>query len=215
MLSDSWMSYRPASARPVHGFTLLPQYAVPPEVHSFASDAPHLPARVTPPRAVKMCAVAFWCLLGSMALVSILAEPIVRGGTVVIGNIGNAVDNALQRANGEADRNRAAKAASRREYANRRRAHSQVLERDPLESAGEPEPTIELDSGNTIPSLLLHMAALRRSDNTLSRLNDDAVRRYFPEWVSSSGSLRNEMVMTDIIMAVSLLAHNTLTEQHS
>lgn len=211
MLDASWISQRPASARSNAGFTLLPQFAVPPEVHTFSVEnrPPHLPARVTPPRSVKMCLVAVLCVIGSVALVSVVAEPAMRGGSAVMGNLGAAVDSALQRANDDAERNKAAKAAARRDYVNRRRALAA-----PEEPPEPPEvESAPLDRKRTRSSLLLRLAALRRQDAGPWELNEDAVLRYFPDWMAEGGSIKSDAALRDIIVAVSLLAHDSFTKQ--
>lgn len=137
-------------------------------------------------------------IIGCVAIGSWVAEPALRGGRSVIGNLGNAVGSAIERAN-EERHNEIRKAHTRRKLASSQ-AKSYVDASDDIYS----------EARRSRSSLLLRMAALRKSDEASSILNTDAVERYFPTWVGDDGSgLKSEAVLKDLVVAVALLAHES------
>eukprot|EP00966_Prymnesium_polylepis_P014121 325967-Prymnesium_polylepis.1 len=59
-------------------------------------------------------------------------------------------------------------------------------------------------------SLLLRMAAIRKMETTVNDIDERAVRQYFPAWVENGvdkGTWNEKVVMRDVVLAVSQLAH--------
>ena len=199
------MSQRPAATcrhAGSHGFTLLPQFNVPDHVHSFALERapPQLPARAGLYRVLTTCVMGLLSLIGCVAIGSWVAEPALRGGRSVIGNLGTAMGSAIERANEAAERQKTIRQAhSRRKLAYRE---------DKLDIDASDD--LYLETKRSRSSLLLRMAALRTSDET-SLLNTDAVERYFPEWMDESG-LKSDAVLKDLVVAVAVLAHESFEQ---
>lgn len=140
-----------------------------------------------------------------------------------MGNLGVAVNSALQRANEEAERTRATQEAAKREYIRRRKLSTPQL--DTGIAGAEPryevlrdevlrdEVALPLKRRSTHSSLLLRMAQLRKQDVSPSGLDEAAIVRYFPEWVSEDGALKSDPVLKDVIVALSLLSHDSFTRE--
>mgnify|MGYP001399391929 CR=1 FL=1 len=182
------------------GFTLLPQFNVPENINAFPLERapPQLPSRAGPYRVLSTCVIGMLSVIGVLAVGSWVAEPAMRGGRNVIGNLGNAMGNAIERANEAAERQKSIRQA----HARRKLVATSDAEIDASEES--------LFEKRSRSSLLLRMAALRRSDEASSLLNTAAVQRYFPEWVGDDGKdLKSDTVLKDLIVAVALLAHDS------
>ena len=205
-LDASWMSCRPAQASR-GGISLLPQFNTPPAITDFALEnkPPSLPPRNSPARIVVVGLVAVMCFIGSCAVVSAAAEPVVTGSKRLASGMKHVVGTAISRANEQAERNAAVHYSARQDYLERRAASRRLGEERNLPvAAAVPLPLKGRKSGRS--SLLLRMAALQALENPAS-VDETAVRQYFPSWVTDRAEWDEEAVLHDLVLAVSHLAH--------
>ena len=216
-LDTSWMSCRqvPTSR---YSTTLLP-FNVSLGVAEFPleSKPPSLPPRNSHMRLVTVMSVGLMCVIGMFAVVSSMAGPVARHSTSIAHGIRNAVGNAIEHANQQAELDSVAHYDARREYTKRRASRSRRAEEERggdtpdtgMVAVDEPRPT-KIKTSN----ILLRMAALRKNDVT----DDQLVHKYFPGWITkeyrAKGQLNQEAVLRDVITAVSHLSH-IATEERS
>lgn len=218
---SSWMSCRPTHSRSSH-ISLLPQFSVPPGVTDFAIERkpPHLPPRNSPSWLCVMGIVLVLCIVGSYSTMSGASEPTLQHRNSFVSGVTSVVEQAISRANVQAEKHAQQHYEAREEYMNRRKLSRRSLGSYKAPHAGappparaqQPAPELALDSHDVSasatpkPELLSRMAALGKAGAL--RIDDSAVEQFFPAWVAhrSQNQWDENAVLRDLVLAVSQLA---------
>lgn len=178
------------------------------------SRPPNLPPRNCFVRILHVAIISTLCTIGVYTLGARATGPVITQSTQFANGVRRVVEDAISHADEQAMHSR----DESRDYTagtQARRLSLQTREGELVGGDGGRESVHATAHGHGgKSSLLLRMAALRKQGRPVSRVDESAVRRYFPSWElgERAGHWNESAVLRDLVLAVSHLAQEASSE---